>query len=98
MRLRTLLTENCYFKNQTTNKLAGKGISVVHKCTNGMATPTFINAPIQDWPMSRKKKWLKPDTPAYIALEAVVLNKKLLKDLKKLTEFCHTREAEVYHS
>ena len=46
----------------------------------------------------RKKKWLKPDTPAYIALEEVVLNKKILKDIEKLTEFCHTGELEVYHS
>ena len=45
----------------------------------------------------RKKKWLKPDTPAYIALEEVVLNKKILKDIE-LTEFCHTGELEVYHS
>ena len=29
------------------------------------------------------------------ALESVVLNKRLLKDLKKLTEFCHTGELEV---
>jgi len=29
--------------------------------------------------VARKKKWLKPDTPAYIALEEVVLNKKASK-------------------
>jgi len=37
---------------------------------------------------------LKPDTPAYIALEEAVLNKKLLKEIEKLTEFCHTGEVE----
>lgn len=41
---------------------------------------------------------MKPDTPAYIAHEEVVLNKKILKDIEKLTEFCHTGELEVYHS
>ena len=46
----------------------------------------------------RKKKWLKSDTATYSALEEVVLNKKILKDIEKLTEFCHTGELEVYHS
>ena len=42
--------------------------------------------------------WLKPGSQAHIALEEVVLNKKLLKDLAKLTDFCHTGKIEVYHS
>ena len=42
--------------------------------------------------------WLKPGSQAHIALEEVVLNKKLLKDLEKLTDFCHTGKIEVYHS
>ena len=27
-----------------------------------------------------------------------MLNKKIFKDIEKLTEFCHTGELEVYHS
>ena len=46
----------------------------------------------------QKKKWLKPDSPSYIALEEVVLNKKLPKDNERLTQFCHTGEVDVYHS
>jgi len=46
---------------------------------------------------TRKKKWLKPDSPAYVALEEVVLNT-ILKDIEKLTEFYHTGELEVCHS
>ena len=42
--------------------------------------------------------WLKPGSQAHIALEEVVLNKKLLKDLAKLTDFCHTGKIDVYHS
>ncbi|XP_078352898.1 uncharacterized protein LOC144637699 [Oculina patagonica] len=42
--------------------------------------------------------WLKPGTQAHLALEEVVLNTKLLKDLAKLTDFCHTGKLEVYHS
>ena len=46
----------------------------------------------------RKTKWLEDGTSAYVALEEVVLNKKFLKDIEKLTEFHHTGELEVYHS
>ena len=43
-------------------------------------------------PSSEAKQicWLRPGTPAHLALEEVVLNAKLLKDLAKLTDFCHT--------
>ena len=46
----------------------------------------------------KRKFWLKPGTPAYVALEEVVLHPKLLKDLANLTDFCHTGGLEVYHS
>ncbi|KAK2558915.1 THAP domain-containing protein 2 [Acropora cervicornis] len=46
----------------------------------------------------KRKCWLKPGTPAYVALEEVVLQPKLLKDLANLTDFCHTGGLEVYHS
>ena len=47
---------------------------------------------------AKKICWIKPGTPAHLALEEVVLNNKLLKDLAKLTDFCHTGKIEVYHS
>lgn len=53
-------------------------------------------------PINRKDqketKWLENGSPAHVALEEVVTNKKLLKDLAKLTEFHHTGELESYHS
>ena len=52
--------------------------------------------------MSKKERkmirWLEAGSPAHVALEEVVTNKKLLKDLAKLTEFHHTGELEQYHS
>ena len=42
--------------------------------------------------------WLKPGSPAHLALEEVVLNTKLLKDLANLRDVCHTGKIEVYHS
>ncbi|KAJ8333729.1 hypothetical protein SKAU_G00410480 [Synaphobranchus kaupii] len=46
----------------------------------------------------RRKKWLQPDSPAYKALSSVVLDKKLLLDLKQMANFKHTGALEVYHS
>ena len=54
-----------------------------------------------------KKKWLHnlnrkfiPETlsVAYAALKKIVLDKRLLNDLKYLTDFNHTGTLEVYHS
>jgi ribonuclease HI len=42
--------------------------------------------------------WIENGSPAHVALEEVMTNKKLLKDLAKLTEFHHTGELESYHS
>ena len=74
--------------HHVTNKHKWTGYNHFHECCHPRLAPSA----------ARKKKWLKPHTPAYIALEEVVLNKKLLKDIEKLTEFCHTGEVEVYHS
>ena len=71
-----------------TNKHKWNGYTHFHECCH----PRLTSAQI------RKKKWLKPDTPAYIALEEVVLNKKILKDIEELTEFCHTGKLEMCHS
>ena len=46
----------------------------------------------------RKKKWLKKDSKAHNALKEVVLDKRLRKDIRHLSEFCHTGNLEVYHS
>ena len=39
---------------------------------------------------SQRKQWLKKCSPAHDELKSVVLNKNLLKDLDKLTDFSHT--------
>ena len=43
-----------------------------------------------------RKKWLKPDLPAHIALVTTV-NKFLLKRIKKMNGFKHTGPLEVYN-
>lgn len=42
--------------------------------------------------------WMTPDSGAHKALKSVVLDQRLLKDIDKLTGFCHTGQLEVYHS
>ena len=71
-----------------TNKHKWSGNSHFHQCCH------------RHIPSSEAKKicWLQPGSQAYLALEEVVLNTKLLKDLAKLTDFCHTGRLEVYHS
>ena len=70
------------------NKHKWSGNTLFHQCSHRRI------------PSSEAKQicWLKPGTPAHLALEEVVLNAKLLKDLAKLTDFCHTGKIEVYHS
>ena len=57
--------------HHVTIKQKWSGYNHFHECCHSRLTTA----------VARKKKWLKPDTPAYIALEEVVLNKKLLKDI-----------------
>ena len=46
----------------------------------------------------KSKAWLKESSFAYAALKNIVLDKRLLNDLKYLTDFNHTGTLEVYHS
>ena len=46
----------------------------------------------------KEKTWLKPGTHANVALDEIVFNSKLLKDMKQVMEFHHTGALEVYHS
>jgi hypothetical protein len=47
---------------------------------------------------SRQKLWLEPGSPSREALKKVVFDKRLQKDIKKLSDFHHTGELEVFHS
>ena len=47
---------------------------------------------------SKDINWLQEGTPSFHAVEQVVLDKTLIKDLRHLTEYHHTGNLEVYHS
>ena len=74
--------------NHVVNKHRWKNNKYFHKCGHGSLSRR----------KEKKTKWLEDGSSAYIAIEEVVLNKKFLKDIEKLTEFHHTGELEVYHS
>ena len=46
----------------------------------------------------RRTKWLKPGSPARLALQEVISDPKLVKDLEQVTNACHTAELESFHS
>lgn len=43
------------------------------------------------------KPWLESESPAHVALNEVVFNQRLLKDIRKLSKCCHTGQLEVFH-
>ena len=71
-----------------TNKHSWHEADVYHECSHPVLTRRQV----------RKTCWLKPGSPSFVALEDVVTNPRILKDMAKLTEFCHTGSLEVYHS
>ena len=46
----------------------------------------------------KSKAWLKESSFAYAAVKKIVLDKRLLNDLKYLIDFNHTGALEIYHS
>lgn len=74
--------------NHVQNEHSWPGNSKYHQCAH---------PPLSD-EESSSKKWLTYGSPAYHALETVVREKALLKDLPYLREFRHTGQLEVYHS
>ncbi|ROL48788.1 THAP domain-containing protein 1 [Anabarilius grahami] len=46
----------------------------------------------------RTKRWLKGNSPAFKALQAMIMDTRLIKDLQKMTLFKHTGQLEVFHN
>ena len=59
-----------------------------HRCCHGELTDAERTS----------KDWLQPTTDSFLAIQKIVFNDNLLKDLKHLTKFSHTGTLEVYHS
>ena len=74
--------------HHVTNRHEWPGNQFYHKCAHQPYLPEA----------ARRKKWLKPGSPAHQALVSVVKDKGLLKDMEHLTKCVHTTILEVYHS
>jgi hypothetical protein len=72
-------------------------IQNVHEWSDKTYFHACNHAPITE-DESRKKKWLESNSPALEAFASVVMDKKILEDIGKLSRFCHTGNLEVYHS
>ena len=70
------------------NKHKWSSCKKFHKCAHPRITKK----------VACNKKWLKPDSDVFKALQSIVLDKNILKDLKHLTKFSHTGKLEVYHA
>ena len=83
----TLLREKwCSILLHIQNKHKWTSCSKFYKCVHPKITKS-----------KAKKLWLKPISDAFKALQYIVLNKNLLKDLKCLTKFSHTGILEIFH-
>ena len=74
--------------NHIKNKHRWKGNKVFKKCAHGKLRPEDC----------KDVAWLTEDSPAYKALEQVVLDKTLIADLKFVADFSHTGQIEVFHA
>lgn len=70
------------------NKHQWTGHIFYHECCHADLSPEE----------ERSKAWLSPESDSFLALQAIVLDKTILKDLVHLTKFSHTGILEVYHS
>ncbi|XP_052076197.1 uncharacterized protein LOC127714210 [Mytilus californianus] len=92
-------TSNC---NGDKEWLEESWVSIVHHVINkhtfeGKTVSSCAHEEITP-DIAEKKRLLVRDSKAHNALKEVILNKRLRKDIKHLSEFCHTGNWEVYHS
>ena len=70
------------------NKHTWTGNTLYHQCSHGELSR-------ED---SFSKDWISPKSQAFQALQPIVFDKTILKDMAHLTKFSHTGVLEVYHS
>jgi len=83
--------------------LKEKWMSCIHHIVNRHEWPGGLmtrceHEPYDDSDSDDTIAWLTVDSEAHTALKKVVLDKRLLTDIPKLSDFRHTGQLEVYHS
>src|SRR5664279_1566591 len=96
------IANHLYWSAQTCNGdgelLREKWVSCIHHIANVHAWNGEKLVHCEHGEVDDNTCWLEIDSPAHLALKQVVLDKKLLKDIVQLSDFCHTGALEVYHS
>ena len=97
------ITNHLYYSSQTCNGdpnlLREKWSSSAHNIVNVHSwNGELMTHCDHDETVSDDTAWLTLDSEAHRALKSVVLDKRLLKDIGKLSDFCHTGDLETYHS
>ena len=59
-----------------------------HKCAHDDLSPDE----------QRKTRWLTPDSPSHQAVQDLLFDRNLVKDIRYLTKACRTGELEAYHN
>lgn len=72
-------------------------VSNVHEWNSSDLFHKCAHVPLPE-NVERSKKWLTPGSKPHQALSEIVFNKRLLKDLKHVTESYHTGNLEVFHN
>jgi len=78
--------------------LRDKWLSCVHHVVDRHEWNGTLVSECGHGPLDDDYEWLTEDSDAHKALKTVVQDKRLLKDLAKLTDFCKTGPLESYHS
>ncbi|XP_054760802.2 uncharacterized protein LOC129267074 [Lytechinus pictus] len=68
----------------------------VHTWNSGEKFHECAHAPLTD-DETEERKWLEPGSKAHEAVQQVIFDKLLVKDMKHLTKACHTGVLESYH-
>lgn len=71
-----------------TNRHSWTANSHIHKCEHTPLAAEDV----------REIEWLRKGSPAFKALQDIVMDKRLLNALPHLTRFCHTGNLEVFHT
>jgi hypothetical protein len=74
--------------NHVSNNHRWTGNVLFHRCDHSKLTAK----------QKKQTLWLDQKSEAFKALQAVVMNNRVLNVLPQLTKFCHTGELEVFHS
>ena len=93
----------CHNCDENPAVLKEKWKSLIYHITNQHEWDFFDHVHTCDHPtladdVSRRKKWLKPDSLSHEALKSIVLDPRVLGDLEKMYLAVHTGRLESYHA